>query len=108
MVPNAGLAAEFEARLLPSITQHDILSQDFINNRLWQQDRFSSADAKGRIATRRLGARQSGSENEYEVFISDLKGIVDKVGVFSAFLPALTFMPFCILESSGSTDGQLY
>jgi hypothetical protein len=97
MVPNAGLAANLGARLLPSITEHDILSHDFTNDRLWQQDRFSSADAKGRIATRQLGARQLGSENEYErrLLISDLRGILDKVGVFSAFIPALTLRPFC-------------
>jgi hypothetical protein len=80
MVPNAGLAANLGARLLPSITEHDILSHDFTNNRLWHQDRFSSADAKARIATRQLGARQLGSENEYErrLLISELRGILDK------------------------------
>lgn len=79
MVPNAGLAANFAARLLPSITEHDILNDGFISDRLWQLDRFPSTDVKSRIAMRQSGARQLGSENECErrLLISDLKGILD-------------------------------
>lgn len=82
MVPNAGLAADPGACLFPSITHHDILSHDFINNRRWQQDWFASADAKGRITTLQVGAHQLSSENEYErhLSISDVKGVLDKVG----------------------------
>lgn len=100
MVPKAGLAADVGACLFPSITQHDILSHDFINNRRWQQDWFASADAKDRITTLQVGARQLGSENEYErrLSLSDVKGILDKVGGFSSLLPGLTLRPFGIIS----------
>jgi hypothetical protein len=101
IVPNAGLAADFGASLLPSLTQRNILSHDLISNRRWQQDWFASAGVKGRITTRQVGDRQLGSENEYErrLLRSDLKGILDKVGDFSVFLPALTMRPLCIISN---------
>jgi hypothetical protein len=111
MVPNAGLAANFAARLLPSITEHDILNDGFISDRLWQLDRFPSTDVKSRIAMRQSGARQLGSENECErrLLISDLKGILDNVGVSPAFLPVLTLRSFCIISNRAfGTNWQFF